>query len=141
MNYKTYVTLILLFNSSILISQVSDTSYFKDKKFLKPTTKSKAKYMAISKVGPMIQKSNYFLNPLELISSYSYKADDSLNYWRSVDVINGIKEIKTQNDSTFEIVERNSRNNDLIGVAKYKVKLSKDDIYAIQKIKNKKPLV
>ena len=74
------------------------------------------------------------------MSSYSYKADDSLNYWRSIDVINGIKEIKTQDDSTLEMVERNSDNNDLIGFAKYKVKLSKSDVYAIQKIKNKERL-
>lgn len=137
MKNKFYIGLILFIFSCNLIGQNSDTTYFKDKKFKNLTTKSKAKYMTISKTGPMVSYSNHSINPLELISSYSYKSDDSLNYWRSIELIDGVNRIKTQKDSIFEVVERKVTNDDLIGIVKYKVKLSERDKYAVQQIKNK----
>lgn len=140
MTYKVLLTVLSFFISIILISQTTDTIYYKNKKFSKQTVERKGKYMTIVQTGPMIQKSNYSLDPIELISSYSYKAEDSSNYWRSVEIVGDIKKTRTQNDSTQEVVERDSHTNDLIGIAKYKIKWSKGDRKAIQMIKNQENL-
>jgi|GEM_PF-2786499 len=140
MNYKFFISFILILVSYNLFGQISDTTFFRDKKFSKPTTKSKARYMTINKTGPLNSVFHYSLKPLELISSHSYKSDDSLNYWRSVDIIGELKRIKTQNDSIFELIERKVSSNELIGTAKYKVKLSERDKYAVEQLKNLKSI-